>query len=76
MSFDHQVLADLIVFGIACGVYLQYRSVKAIVDVPTRSERGYRLLNRAEALKIVESICYAGLGVVFETLSLSHAAFY
>jgi hypothetical protein len=76
MSFDDQVLIDAILFGIACGVYLQYRCVKVIHDVPSRSERGYRLLNGAELLKIVEGLAYAGLSVVFETLSISKAAFY
>ncbi|HTD88991.1 MAG TPA: hypothetical protein VK850_20660 [Candidatus Binatia bacterium] len=76
MSWHHKLLADLIFFGMACGIYLQYRSVKAIGQVPSRSERGYRLLNRTEALKIVEGLAYAGLGVVFETLSVTKAAFF
>jgi hypothetical protein len=72
---NQSLLADLIVFGIACSAFLQYKSIKTIAKVPSRFERRMERLNRHEMLKIVEGLAYAVLGIVFETICLSKAFF-
>ena len=72
---NHFLLADLTLFGIGCGAYLQYKSFKAIGELAPKSERRRRL-DRTETLKVVELVAYAALAVVFETVTLSHAIFY
>ena len=72
---NHYLVTDLIVFGVACSAYLQYKSVKTISQLPARSQRRGQGLNRVEILKTVEGLAYAGLGVLFETVSLSKAFF-
>ena len=61
MSVAEQLLADFIVVGILCGLYLQYKGFKAMKAVPAMVERGNRALTREEALKLVESLAYAML---------------
>jgi hypothetical protein len=72
---DSPLLADLIVFGIACSAYLQYKSIKTLGEVASRSQRRSQALSRTEMLKTVEGLAYAALGIVFETLSLAKAIF-
>jgi hypothetical protein len=72
---NQALLTDLIVFGIACGAYLQYKSVKTIAEVPSQSERRSQGLSRAEMIKTIEGLAYAVLGIVFETLCISKAVF-
>jgi len=75
VSITDKLLADFIIFGIICGVYLQYKGFKAMKTVPAITERGNRALTRGEALKLVESIGYAFMGAWFELFSLSEALF-
>jgi len=75
MSVTDKLLADFIIIGIICGLYLQYKGFKIMKAVPASVERGNRALTRDEALKLVASIGYAFMGVWFELLSISQAAF-
>lgn len=75
MTVTDKLLADVILVGIVCGLYLQYKGFKAMKSVPAVVERKNRALTRDEVLKLVESIGYAFMGAWFELLSLSEAVF-
>ena len=73
MNMTDKLLADFIVVGIICGLYLQYRGFKAMEEARAKAERKNRVLTRAEALKLAEAFAYAFMGAWFETLSISQA---
>ena len=75
MDITHKLLADFIIVGLLCGLYLQYIGFKTMQTVPTRSKRENRALTRDETLKLVASVAYAFLGGWFETFSITHAVF-
>ena len=75
MSIDHLLIADLILFGMACSAYLQYKSFKTIAKLPARSQRRTPGLDRTGVLTAVEGVAYAALGVIFETICISKAFF-
>jgi hypothetical protein len=75
MSVTDKLLADFIIIGILCGLYLQYKGFRTMKAVPGSAERRNRALTRDEALKLVESIGYAFMGMWFELLSITQAAF-
>ena len=66
------MVTDLIVAGIACSAYLQYRSFKLIAQMPSRSGNSEQ---RFDTVKTVEAVVYALLGIIFETSSLAKAFF-
>ena len=75
MSISDKLLADFIVIGIICGIYLQYKGFKTMKAVPAIVEREHRPLTHDETLKLVESVAYAFMGVWFEMVSISKAVF-
>ena len=75
MNITEKLLADFIIIGIICGLYLQYRGFKIMKAVPAGVKRKHRALTRDEAPKLVASLAYAFLGAWFETLSVSRAVF-
>jgi uncharacterized membrane protein len=75
MSVTDKLLADIIIVGIICGLYLQFKGFKIMKAVPASVERGNRPLTRDESLKLAASIGYAFMGAWFELLSISHAIF-
>jgi len=75
MSVTDKLLADFIIIGIFCGLYLQYKGFKVLKAVPACVERGNRALTLEEALKLLASIGYVFLGGWFELLSIAQAVF-
>ena len=75
MSVTSKILTDLIIIGIICGLYLQYRGFKTMKSVPATAERKNRPLTRDEVLKLVASLAYAFMGAWFEALCVSQAVF-
>ena len=75
MSATDKFLADIIVIGILCGVYLQYSGFQTLKAVPYSVDRSHRTLTRDGVWKLVESLAYTFLGAGFELLCISKAAF-
>ena len=75
MTIANKLLADVIIFGMLCGLYLQYKGFTALCAVPALAEHRNRALSYDEMLKLVESIAYTFTGAFFETISLVHAVF-
>ena len=71
MSITDKLLADFIIIGIICGLYLQYKGLKVMIAVPTIVERGNRALTRGEVGKAVASAGYVLMGELFEMLSIA-----
>ena len=75
MNITDKLLGDIVIIGITCGLYLQYKGFKAMNAVPAIAKRKNRALTRDETLKLVESVGYAFMGAWFEILSFSQAVF-
>jgi hypothetical protein len=75
MTVAEKLLADVIIIGMFCGLYLQYKGFKAMNAVPATAGRRNRALTHDEALKLVEAIGYAFLGALFEMASITQAVF-
>jgi hypothetical protein len=75
MNITQKLVADLVIVGIFCGLYLQYRGFRTMQTIPATAERGDRTITREEALKLVASLGYVLMGAWYEALSVSQAVF-
>ena len=75
MTIAEKMLADVLVMGVLCGLYLQYQGFMAMHAVPAAVERRGRALARDELINLVKSIAYVFMGAFLEMISLTRATF-
>jgi hypothetical protein len=75
VTIADKLLADVLVTGTLCGLYLQYKGFMAMNSVPAAVERRDRALTRDEVFRLLASIGYIFAGALFEMISLTQAAF-
>ena len=75
MTIADKLLADVLISGILCGLYLQYKGFMAMNAVPATVERRNRALSRDEVISLVESTGFIFMGAFLQMISITQAAF-